>query len=258
MNEAEYRDFLRFLFERYVRPQLARVRDRHMHHGEWEFFYYLNGAVRAARMVRFLEADCRFAEDIYRTFTLERIEAAVSGTASCVEFSNNLTDAAGFLDAIDLHLSEIAGGLSASNLPEADENVLREMGSVDPKAALRGLVYRAKRWMEGRDRQGRDTGLRQELQYAEAKLKKEAADFQERIKAKKEQPSPEIPKKGRPWFKGIGQISEGAALSIANLTLATGTLQLPVSPETQTWGSITSVSVGLSTVLSGIGELRNE
>ena len=35
MNEAEYREFLGFLFERYVRPRLARVRERHFDHFGW-------------------------------------------------------------------------------------------------------------------------------------------------------------------------------------------------------------------------------
>jgi hypothetical protein len=39
------------------------------------------------------------------------------------------------------------------------------------------------------------------------------------------------------------------------LTVAT---HLPVSPETQTWGAIASVATGIGTVLSGVGNLRNE
>jgi hypothetical protein len=68
----------------------------------------------------------------------------------------------------------------------------------------------------------------------------------------------ETPKKSRRWFKGLGQIAQGAAFSIANVALAMGALQFQVSPETQTWGAIASVTTGIGTVLSGIGDLRNE
>jgi len=37
MTETEYREFLTFLFERYVRPRLNRVRERHRHHFEDAF-----------------------------------------------------------------------------------------------------------------------------------------------------------------------------------------------------------------------------
>ncbi|HEY6250872.1 MAG TPA: hypothetical protein VI685_13005, partial [Candidatus Angelobacter sp.] len=65
-------------------------------------------------------------------------------------------------------------------------------------------------------------------------------------------------KKSRRWFKGLGQIAQGASLSIANVALAVGILKFPVSPETQTWGAVASVATGVATVLSGIGDLRGE
>ena len=68
----------------------------------------------------------------------------------------------------------------------------------------------------------------------------------------------ETQKKSRRWFKGLGQIAQGSAFSIANVALAVGALKFPVSPETQTWGAVASVSTGVCTVLSGIGDLRNE
>jgi hypothetical protein len=66
------------------------------------------------------------------------------------------------------------------------------------------------------------------------------------------------PKKSRRWFKGVGQIAQGSALSIADVALAIGVLHLPVSPETQSWGAIASVATGIGTILNGVGDLRNE
>lgn len=258
MTEAEYREFLSFLFERYVGPRIARVRHRYRHHFEDELSYHLDQAVRSAQVLRFVDSYCHDDEEAYRTFTLERLKSAVSETRHSFEFSNRLTDEAGFLEACESHTREIADGLGAVHLPDADKDVLREIGSPNPEVELRSLVYRAKRWMERSDRQSRDAGLRQELRYAEERLKEADADFEKVVKAKKEPPSEEVPKKTRQWFKGLGQIGQGAALSIANVALAIGTLKLPVSPETQTWGSMASVATGIGTVLSGIGDVRNE
>lgn len=260
MTEAEYRELLSYLFERYVRPRLARVRHRYRHHMEDELSYHLDQAVRSAQVFRFLENYCRDDEDAYRTFTLERLKSAVSETRYSLEFSNRLTDEAGFLDACESHLREIAEGLAADHLPEAEKDLLREMGSINPEVELRSLVYGAKTLFEKNDRQSRDFGVRQQLRYADQRLKEADAEFEEHVKAKKEdqESSPEVPKKTRRWFKGLGQIGQGAALSIANVALAIGTLNLPVSPETQTWGAMASVATGIGTVLNGIADLRHE
>jgi hypothetical protein len=258
MTEAEYREFLSFLFERYVRPRIARVRHRYLHHFEDEFSYHFDQAVRSAQVLRFVESYCYDDEDTYRTFTLERLESAVSETRYSVEFSNRIADEAGFLDACESHTRQIAAGLAVVHLPDADKDLLREIGSPNPEVELRCLVYLAKSWLETSGRQLRDRGIRQELRDIEERLKRADAEFETHVKAKKEKPSEEVPKKSRRWFKALGQIGQGAALSIANVALAIGTLKLPVSPETQTWGAMASVATGIGTVLSGVGDLRNE
>jgi len=258
MTDAEYREFLTYLHERYVRPRIARVRHRYHHHFEDELSYNLDQAIRSAQLLRFVEGYCHDDEAIYKTFTLDRLKSTVSETRHSLEFSNRLTDEAGFLDAYDSHAREIADGLAAAHLPDADKEVMREMGSVDPEIELRTLVHLAKRSLERSDRQSSDVGLLLQLRQAAERLKEADTEFEEQLKAKKEQSSAEVPKKTRRWFKGLGQIGQGAALSIANVALAVGTLKLPVSPETQTWGAIASVATGIGTVLNGVGELRNE
>lgn len=261
MTEAEYREFLSFLFERYVRPRIARVRHRYRHHFEDELSHHLDQTIRSVQVLRFVENYCYDDEDIFRTFTVQRLKLAVSETRYSVEFSNRLIDEAGFLEACEVHWGEIANGLAVIHLPGADSDVLREMGSPNPEVELRSLVYRAKQWMERNNRQSREIRLQQELTYVAEKLKEAHAEFEELeklLKAEKEQQSKDVPKKTRRWFKGLGQVAQGAALSIADVALAIGTLNLPVSPETQTWGAIASVTTGVGTVLSGIGELRNE
>jgi hypothetical protein len=258
MTENEYREFLTFLFERYIRPRIARVRHRYARHFEDEMSYHLDQAVRSVRVFRFVESYCDNDDDVYETFTLERLSSAVSETRYSLEFANRLVDDAGFLDACESHAREIADGLEAAYLPDADKDVLREMGSVNPEVELRTLVFLAKILMQRNDSKSHNAGLRQQLRYADERSKEWAAEFEKYVKAKKEGSAEDVPKKTRRWFKGLGQIGLGAALSIENVALAIGTLHLPVSPETQTWGAITSVTTGVGTIVNGIGELRNE
>lgn len=258
MTEPEYREFLSFLFERYVRPRIARVRHRYRHHFEDAFAYHLDHAIRSAQLFRFVENYCHDDEDVYTTFTMQRLKNAVSKTRYGVEFSNRVVDETGFLDACESYTSEIAEDLAAVYLPDTDKDVLREIGSPNPEVELRALAYLAKSWLEISDQQFRDKSLRQELRDAEERLKRADAEFETHLKAKEEKPSQEIPKKPRRWFKALGQIGQGAAISIANVALAVGALKFPVSSETQTWGAMASVATGIGTVLSGVGDLRNE
>lgn len=94
------------------------------------------------------------------------------------------------------------------------------------------------------------------LKDVDERLSKAKDQFKEQDD--KEVTKEELPKKSRRWFKGLGQIGRGAALSIGDIALAVGTLHLPVSPETQTWGSLVSATTGIGMIFNGIGELRNE
>jgi hypothetical protein len=245
MTETEYREFLGFLFERYVRPQLARVRSRHHHHvmdGD-DFAYQLDRAVSSARIFRFIESHSGDDDDPYNTFTKERLSRAVAETSYSLHFSNRLIQEAGFLDACEFHAREIADGITSVRLPDVDIEVLREIGSLNPELEMRGLAYRAKAFLEQGAQSPGSRGLRQQLQRAEEELKGADED---------------TAKKPRRWFKGVGQIAQGAALSIADVALVVGTLHLPVSPETKTWGALASVATGIGAICSGIGDLRNE
>jgi hypothetical protein len=198
--------------------------------------------------------------EIYTTFTLERLRNVVSETRSSAEFGNRLADQAGFLDAIEPHIREIACDLSAEHLPAADQDVLRETGSINPKVELRSIVLRARARLQRSEPQSREVSLRKELHYAERYLSEEDASFGAILKAQNEgvEDSEKPAKKSRRWFKGLGQIAQGSALTIADCALAIGALNLPVSTETATWGAIASVATGIGTFLNGIGDLRNE
>jgi len=212
----------------------------------------------AARVLRFIESNCDDDGDIYSTFKVERLTRAISETSNSVNFSARITEEGGFLDAYESHETEILYGLQPDHLPNEDKEILREMGSINPNVELRGLVYAAKARVRKVERQYREVSIRQELKNCVTALEQGEKTLQMALELKEPESSKNAPKKSRRWFKGVGQIAQGSALSIADIALAIGVLHLPVSAETQTWGAIASVATGIGTVLNGVGDLRNE
>lgn len=257
MTDDEYRRFLSFLFERYVRPRLPRVRRRHSHHMEDEWHYHLGEAQQAFQVLRYIESYCD-DHDVYSTFTLERLGRTVADTRYSLSFSNRVAEEAGFLDAFEAYTHEILSGLEPHHLPDADKDVLREMGIPNPEMEIQALVLSAKNSRDRWERIAREVPIRQQLRDLEERLERAQKDFEEIKQAEKEKQQLPQTKKSRRWFMGLGKIGQGAALSIANVALAVGALKFPVSPETQTWGAVASVATGIGTILGGIGDLRNE
>jgi hypothetical protein len=257
LTDDEYRAFLTTLFEHYVRPRLPRARRRQHHHmmGE-EWAYHLDQAVKSARIARFIESQCSDDSEIYRTFTTQRLREAISETKSSVAFARREAEEDGYLDAFEAHASELLDGLAPQHLPDIDREVLRDMGSSSPDADIAVLILRAKRHRHRVERLSHDMSIRRELREAEDLLAAADDEFNE-TRTNQPQNMPQ-PTKTRRWFKGLGQIAQGAALTIANTAMALGVLKFPVSPETQTWGAVASVATGIGTIMSGIGDLRNE
>ena len=256
MNEQEYAQFMSYLFERYIRPRLPKLRRRMFRHMEDEFHHHLNQAERSARLLRFIETYCDNDSDIYDTFNIGRLSRAVSETRYSLEFNNRILDEGGFFDAYESHEQQILSCLSADHVPSEDKDVLREIGSVDPDNELRALVYAAKDRV--RERSHRELSVRDELKNCANRLEKAEKGLEALSKSKEAESNQNVTKKSRRWFKGVGQIAQGSALSIADVALAIGVLHLPVSSETQSWGAIGSVATGIGTILNGVGDLRAE
>ncbi|HYX27349.1 MAG TPA: hypothetical protein VE863_02185 [Pyrinomonadaceae bacterium] len=245
-----------YLFERHIRPRLPKLRRRMFRHMEDEFHHHLDRAERSARLLRFIETYCDNDSEIYETFTIGRLSRSLSDTRRSLEFNNRVLDEGGFFDAYESHEHEILSCLSAAHVPSEDKDVLREIGSVDPDNELRALVYAARDRV--RERSHRELSVRDELKNCVSRLEKAEKSFEALSKSKELESNQNVPKKSRRWFKGVGQIAQGSALSIADVALATGVLHLPVSSETQSWGAIASVATGIGTILNGVGDLRAE
>ena len=257
MTDEEYREFMAVLVRRHVQPRLPRLRRRFHHHMMEEWHYHLDQAERSMRIFRFIEENCDDGDDIYDTISPIRVGRAVSETRYSLDFSNRTLEESGFLDAFEPHMRDILDGLRPDHLPLVDQEVIRNTGSPDAEAELAELVHRARAYRSRAERMAQEVSSRQQLRHVAEQVARIQKEFEEFSSSQTDQPR-EPPKKPRPWFKGLGQIGQGAALSIANVALAVGVIQFPVSPETRTWGALASVATGIGTVLSGVGALRNE
>lgn len=259
MSDKEYREFLEYLFERHVRPHMGRVRRRLHRHMEDEYGYHVEQAERAARILRFIEATAQDDDGAYETLTPRALESAVSNTRSVLNFSYRIAEETGFLEVLECYFQEIAEGLEPQHLPPIDAEVLRSLGAENVEVELRVMVFAAKRIAAARARlrNSNEDSIKREIEHALERLDHDQKAFAVWRKEKEESPEPP-PKKTRRWFKGLGQIGQGSAVTIADIALAAGGLHLPVSPETHTWGAIASVTAGVGTIINGIGDLRNE
>lgn len=258
MTDGEYQEFLAFLYDRYVRHRLPRLRRSYERHMIEECMYHLDQAQRAIHVTRFIEAYCEDDTEIYRTFTHARLTRVVSETYSSLAFGNRVIEEAGFLDAFEAHADDILSGLDVQHLPEAEREIMRNTGSSDPDAELRSLVLSAKALRYKLRRSYREASIRQRLKQAEELTKEATTQFEIRVQVQGEMATEDRPVKSRKWFKGVGQIAQGATLSIADVALAAGALNFPVSPETQTWGAVVSVATGIATIINGVGDLMGE
>lgn len=257
MNDDEYRAFLSFVFDTYVRPRLHVV----MHHfgpmGE-RFEYEIDRMRRAAQLARFIQAFSDNDDDVYSTLRGDRIANTVDDVGNVVSRSARVLDETGFVDALNAHYDEIVDGLSVEHLPKSEASLLRELGSEDPQRDLMAVIFimrsrRNKRFQADRTR------VEQDLSRVAKELSEAGQQIQEA--AQKMQGFADVPphvRKPRRWFKGLGQIAQGTAVSLANVGLAIGWLHFPVSAETQTWGSLASVTTGIGMVAAGAGDLRGE
>jgi len=258
MTNDEYLEFLDFLFTKYVRPRIPHVRHRFHHHLEDEWNYHLDQVQRAAQVLRYIDSYCIDDKDVYRTFTEEKLLSTVADARYSLEFSNRAAKEAGFIDIFEEYSREILAGLHPNHLPGVDKEVLTQMGSLNPDVEIRILVQRAKTWRASSDQVLRSGTVSHQLRSVVEQLEKDHKVLQEASKEIGQAETNVQPKKSRRWFKGLGQLCQGTALTVANIALAIGVIQFPVTPETQTWGAVASASTGIATILNGIGDLRNE
>lgn len=256
MTNDEYQSFLKYVFHEYIEKRLPRLR-RYFDHPkmchEWE--YEWRRLKRALHLLKYIQDVCDDTDDIYSTFHLDRLRRAIGEVQDGVRWHNRLANEGGFFDAWDSHFEEIIEGVCVELIPEAEFELMKELGFTEPKTDLEGIMYVVKKRAVIKRKNIENLRVSSRVKNVVEDLSHAQKDFQE---PKEEEPKQEVPKKERRWFKGIAQIGQGAALSIGDIALAVGTLKFPVSPEAQTWGALVSATTGVGMIFNGIGEWRGE
>jgi hypothetical protein len=253
MNEEEYKKFLEYLFNEYIRYRRPRIR-RRFHPFEWlhEWDWEWNRLTKAARVLRYIHRFCEDEDDIYHTFTRERIAQLPGEIHDGLRLHNRLAEEGGFLEAFDEHYDEIVDGLKLEYMPDVELDVLRDLGSEDPEAELTAMIHMVRSRRQRVLAMNREIRISQQLKQAEERLDQQRKELAEEEKVEKPK------RKSRRWFKGLGQIAQGSALSVANIGLAVGVFTFPVPAATATWGALVSSITGVGVVLNGIGDFRGE
>ncbi len=247
MDRDEYLSFVKSVHNEYIREQ--RIRERYHPYYEKGFYHELEPLERAIRITNYIQQYCPNTDDIYNTFELKILHTIVVDTRWRLSYHNNFASEIGLLDALDNHYHEIITGLSIDDFPEEEFEMLSEIGLISPKTKIQGMIYLLKIQHKERVR------VSAQLKEAEELLDSAKNAFSYKNKDTKKEP---MQKKPRPWFKGLGKIAQGVAISLLDIGLAVGGVGFPVSPETRTIGAITSSTTGIGMILHGIGELRGE
>lgn len=180
----------------------------------------------------------------------------------------------GFAAVLDSDYLTLARGMRAELLPPQEAEVLQRLGFPDAAADLPALLYMVRRNAESVT--GRNTNFLPTVEMSSLVDRlNQARQDHERLQAIEEEmivlrhdkdaehkdsidrlnAEATSKKKPRRWWKGIGQIVQGAGISLGDAAVAVGLGSGGVAPA---WGALISVTVGVGTVMAGIGDLRNE
>jgi hypothetical protein len=254
VNEKEYKKFMVYLYNEYVRPGSRTFRTR-FHHEHWElqWGWKWERLVSASNLLRYINHQCRGEDEIYHTITRERIAQLPYEIRYGARMNRRMLEDSGFMEAIDAYYDEIVGGMKLEHMPPQEIEVMRELGSSEPEAELSALIYIVKSRCKSKHSYNQEVKVSNQLKNLEDKLEQQEKELKELKDDAEIQP-----KKSKRWFKGLGQIAHGSALSIANIGLAMGAITIPVASETAGWGAIVSSITGVGMVLNGVGEFRGE
>jgi len=260
LSDDEYEAFVRYLFEEHVRPRLPLIRRRFRGpHFEDEFTWAFDQLRDADRVVNFINATSSFEDPPYEMLTPQGLARTIAKAESGVRFHNRMAGESGVSDALDSHFEALASGLRQDSLPPQEAEALRSLGFDDVAEHINGIVYAVRTTAQDRGYGTNEVPVSRRLTEVEERLDRAEEEHRGMAQESEERQSSSEPRrKSRRWFKGLGQIIQGAAMSLANIALAAGMLPLPVSPETRTWGSLASATAGIGTLLNGIGDLRGE
>ena len=161
----------------------------------------------------------------------------------------------GMLEVIEEYGDLIIAGMEIGDIPHHDIEALQYLGEANPRGALLAAFLKVKASGAMQSYEGNELSVEERLEKLE-RIVSDAHENESSTAFRKRDSDERRPKKR--WFKGLGKVAQGSALTLADVCLAAGVLVLPVDPATQTWGAIVSSVTGVGTALDGLGELRGE
>lgn len=269
-DDGGYEAYAKYLYDRDIAPSVSRHRPGRHPMGRYEEFEYpLSRLARADATLRLVVA----TPDVYGTFRVQALESVIRDTSMGVEANSRMLNELGFAETLDSEYSTLARGMRPEHLPPEEATLLRQLGFPEVADSLPGILYVVREHartsvssyqdlsptaamrdvVERLDQAGQDHNRLGEIEEELAALKRAKESDSAAVQRLNDEAKSK--KKPRRWWKGIGQIVQGVGISLGDGAVAVGLGTAGVAPA---WGALISVTVGVGTVMGGIGDLRGE
>jgi len=126
--------------------------------------------LRTAKLLANYARQCETDEQIYSTFKMEFLSSTISETAAAVKHVSTIAHETGFAQAVEDNLEPLVTGLKLGNLPAEEVEVLRALGSADPRGDLLAMIF-SLRSSGGRIGSETDDRIKSKLDNASLDLK---------------------------------------------------------------------------------------
>ncbi|BDM74916.1 hypothetical protein HEK616_84030 (plasmid) [Streptomyces nigrescens] len=256
MTNDEFDAFLRYLAEEHLERRLPMTRRRLRHHFEDEVGWTLDRMREAHQALNYIHDTMPRDEDIYETFTLDALEEIIGHANHGVRFQNRLAEDAGLMEVMDEYFIDLASGLRADHLPSVEADMLSTLGFPRVSAHLPALICALKIFSQKQRPYLNEVPVSQQLRDLAELLEQARGEHQAAAHSDQEEPS--LRKRKRKWWTGLGKVVSGSAISIADIALGAGLIPFEVSPETRSWGALSSATLGIGQVMEGVGAIRGE
>lgn len=251
MDREQFKEYLRYVYENHVGMRLPHSHHKKRFHHMDEFEWHWADIIRISTAIRYINTANAQGMQVDRVFSQEHLDGLTQSVKNSVEFTSHLAEDTGFSDALDDHFDEIIDGIEPEDMPVEELEILRQLGSTNPRGELLGMLSVVKA-RQKRRRHHNELSVSQELKHISQRLDQLDAKFRPQVEGEKPAQKP------RKWFKGLGEMMSGVGLTVADIGLAAGLLPLPVAGQTATVGALASAATGVGMIFKGIGELRGE
>lgn len=271
-KRGSYKAYMRSLWSEHA-PRVCEQAQSGRHFREESLEYDLRKLGDAWRVIRAVESGVPLT-----AFTDGALREVVQDTSHALGRTERLLDRSGLLTLLDRQYDDMAAELRAKDLPVEELDILRAYGFDLTEDDLTRIVY------TGRNRAARSRrDIRPSSAFAlsreacqdaiqalneneerSAEFVRQMSDYDKHRGGSdkpipRDRQPPKRPERQKPRiFKGLGQIVQGGAMTLADIGLAAGVFHFPVSPETQTWGALASVTAGVGSIMGGVGDIRGE